>query len=87
MHAHHAQVQGVVLVHGALAEQRVHHRRAQLLRQRGDGLARPGDDGPVAHVEQRAGGLGEQPRRFAAEAEVRIALVKRVLRNAVEGHE
>ena len=40
VHAQHAQVQGLVLGDRALAQQRVHHRRLQLLRQLEDGLAR-----------------------------------------------
>ena len=66
VHAQHAEVQRMGLVHGALAEQRVDDRRAQLLRQGGDRLAGVRDHGAVAHVEQRPLGFaqaGARPRR------------------------
>ena len=53
-------MQRVGFVRGALAEQRVDDGGAQLLRERDDRLARVGDHGAVAHVEQGAlGGLEE----------------------------
>ncbi len=61
VHAEHAEVQRVRLVDGALAEQRVHHRRAQLLGERGDRLAGVGDHRAVPDVEHR-------PARFAQQA-------------------
>ena len=61
VHAHHPEVERMGLVDGALAEQRGDQRGAQLLGERGDGLARIREHGSVPDVEQRPARLAQQP--------------------------
>jgi hypothetical protein len=62
VHAEHALVQRVVLGNGALAEQRVHDRRLELLRQSQHRRSRARDHRAVADVQHGLLGLGQQRR-------------------------
>ena len=89
MHAEHPLVQRVVLGDGALAEQRVHQRRLQLLREAQHRGTRARDDGAVADVEhgllrarQQRGRLRQRGRvglsGWVIPGQIQLALVDEV---------